>query len=251
MGQCTSDPKSNSSTNNDNYHFDKTCQTASVKKSSVLAEKKKLVIEPMVKIDISDESIYQSDFESDNDCYGYGDAELEMQNQHPSKSRRTSYSAAEPILTEVVGPPEPLAAPPASSASSIFMVEEVVKKSGCETFVINFNDDKPVVQKKKLPRPKTTAACSTRLKVKPSKDIDFSSNKPAVVDGSKRQRQHDSQEVNTSKVLDKRRRGLRSAFATRAGRPKKTATAESGKPARVTTATSASARGRLIELSAA
>ena len=72
------------------------------------------------------------------------------------------------------------------ASNSIFLVEDVVKKYGCETFVINFNDGsdnkpKPVPHMiKKLPRPKTTAACSSssnRLKVKPSnsvsKDIDF------------------------------------------------------------------------------
>ena len=110
-----------------------------------------------------------------------------------------------------------------------------------KSFTLNFYV-RPVTQKKKLPRPKTTAACSTRLKVKPSKDIDFSSNK-AILDGNKRQ----AQEVNTNKVLDKRRRGLRSAFATRAGRPKKTNATESSRPTTSFTTT----RGRLIELSAA
>ena len=147
MGQCTSDPKSNSSANNDNYEFDKKSAIASVASVKKLVEKKKLTIEPMVKIDISDESIYQSDFESDNDCYGsYGDApELEMQNNQPPKSRRTSSSAQAEPITEFAGPPlgiEPI--PPSSVASnhSIFMVEEVVKKSGCETFVINFDEDR-------------------------------------------------------------------------------------------------------------
>ena len=61
MGQCTSDPKSKSSTNNDNYsNFDTKTAIASVASVKKLAEKKKLVIEPMVKIDISDESIYHN-----------------------------------------------------------------------------------------------------------------------------------------------------------------------------------------------
>lgn len=76
-------------------------------------------------------------------------------------------------------------------------VRDIVKKSGCETFVINFAENgggkaRKVV--KKNVRPATTS----RLKVKP-KGID-----PNLA------------EVNTSKVSEKR---LRSAFAF--GRPKK------------------------------
>ena len=101
MGQCTSDPKSTSSTHND-YHCvsgsknssNRRCSSsgalvtaASLKRNSkgsvhekrnsngsVHEQKKPSYIEPMVKIDISDESIYQSDFESDND-YNCGDCD--------------------------------------------------------------------------------------------------------------------------------------------------------------------------------
>ena len=220
MGQCTSDPKSTSSTHND-YHcvsgsknsLNRRCSgalvtAASLKRNSKSSvhekrnsngsihegQKKPSYIEPMVKIDISDESIYQSDFESDND-YNCGDCDKEHEyleempeknNQHNAKSRRKSY--ANPVPFPVAQASEKNLSnrhdvqTPASN--SIFLVEDVVKKSGCETFVINFNDNfadkKPNVHPmKKLPRPKTTAACSSsnRLKVKPSnsvsKDIDF------------------------------------------------------------------------------
>ena len=167
MGQCTSDPKSNSSAHNDYHNVSgknssnrrgsgAAAAVASVVTATALKrnskgsvheqkrnskgsvhEQKKL--EPMVKIDISDESIYQSDFESDND-YNCGDEELEMPNQRSFKSRRTSSAArisTENLSNRTVQTPAP----------SIFMVENVVKESGCEAFVINFSDDKPVVKK--------------------------------------------------------------------------------------------------------
>ena len=312
MGQCTSDPKSTSSTHND-YHCvsgsknssNRRCSSSggalvtagSLKRNSKGSvhekrnskgsvhekrnsngsvhegQKKPSYIEPMVKIDISDESIYQSDFESDND-YNIGDCDAEHEyleempenNQHNSrsfKSRRTS--SANPVPFPVGQASEKNLsnrhAVQTPVSNSIFLVEDVVKKSGCETFVINFNDGsdkpKPVPHMiKKLPRPKTTAACSSsnRLKVKPSnsvsKDIDFKPSSSAISVSDKPTRLHSSrqkkgpyeqsQEVNTSKVLDKRRRGLRSAFAGK-GRPKKTSLAES---AAVSTISTGTTRGR-------
>ena len=304
MGQCTSDPKSTSSTHND-YHcvsgsknsLNRRCSSSgsalvtakSLKRNSKGSvhekrnsngsvhegQKKPSYIEPMVKIDISDESIYQSDFESDND-YNIGDCDAEHEyleempeknNHHSnSKSRRKSY--ANPIPFPVAEASEKNssnrhAVQTTPASNSIFLVEDVVKKSGCETFVINFNDGsdkpKPVPHMiKKLPRPKTTAACSSssnRLKVKPtnsvSKDIDFKpsssfsvSDKPLARLHSSRQKKgpyEQPQEVNTSKVLDKRRRGLRSAFAGK-GRPKKTSLAESATA--VSTISTGTTRGR-------
>ena len=300
MGQCTSDPKSTSSTHND-YHcvsgsknsLNRRCSSsgalvtaASLKRNSKGSvhekrnsngsvhegQKKPSYIEPMVKIDISDESIYQSDFESDND-YNCGDCDAEHEyleempeknNQHNSKSKSRRKSYANPIPFPVAQASEKNLsnrhAVQTPASNSIFLVEDVVKKSGCETFVINFNDgsDKPKPVPhiiKKLPRPKTTAACSSsnRLKVKPtnsvSKDIDFkpsstiSDSKPLARLHSSRQKKgpyEQPQEVNTSKVLDKRRRGLRSAFAGK-GRPKKTSLAES---AAVSTISTGTTRGR-------
>ena len=301
MGQCTSDPKSTSSTHND-YHcvsgsknsLNRRCSSSSggalvtatsLKRNSKGSvhekrnsngsvhegQKKPSYIEPMVKIDISDESIYQSDFESDND-YNIGDCdeyveEMPENNQHNSKSRRKSY--ANPLPFPVAQASEKNssnrhAVQTTPASNSIFLVEDVVKKSGCETFVINFNDGsdnkpKPVPHMiKKLPRPKTTAACSSssnRLKVKPSnsvsKDIDFKPSSSAISVSDKPTRLHSSrqkkgpyeqsQEVNTSKVLDKRRRGLRSAFAGK-GRPKKTSLAESATA--VSTISTGTTRGR-------
>lgn len=75
-------------------------------------------------------------------------------------------------------------------------VRDIVKKSGCETFVINFDDSAKRGGKKVLKK-KRPATCSSRLKVKPKGVIG------------------DDLEVNN--VSEKRL--LRSAFAF--GRPKK------------------------------
>ena len=244
MGQCTSDPKSTSSTHND-YHcvsgsknsLNRRCSSSgsalvtatSLKRNSKGSvhekrnsngsvhegqKKPPSYIEPMVKIDISDESIYQSDFESDND-YNIGDCdeyveEMPENNQHNSKSRRKSY--ANPLPFPVAQASEKNssnrhAVQTTPASNSIFLVEDVVKKSGCETFVINFNDGsdnkpKPVPHMiKKLPRPKTTAACSgssNRLKVKPSnsvsKDIDFKPSSSAISDSKPLARLHSSRQ---------------------------------------------------------
>ena len=223
MGQCTSDPESSYS--NNDYQFARTATlvsstghsgTAKNEKKHPQLHRRKSTTASMVKIDISDESIYQSDFESDNDYY-IGD-ELEHE-QVMAKSRRTSCSAATVPNDAVQAPPEPI------------VVEDVVKKSGCETFVINFNDQRLTKPMPKKVRPKTTAACSTRLKVKPSTTAasDFKLEKVRGGSGG----HEGGQEVN-SKVLEKRpsrRAGLRSAFVTRAGlRPKKTTESSSSKP---------------------
>ena len=237
MGQCTSDPKSSHS-NNDYNQFARTAtlvtstgrrhsgNTGTAKnENKKLVKRRQSTTASMVKIDISDESIYQSDFESDNDYY-IGD-ELEHE-QVMAKSRRTSCSAtANPPNQNTIQaplPPEPI------------VVEDVVKKSGCETFVIQFNDQRLTKPMPKKVRPKTTAACSTRLKVKPSAtNSDFKLEKGHQV----------GQEEVNSKVLEKRpsrRAGLRSAFVTRAGlRPKKTNESSSSKP-------TAAATGGRIEL---
>ncbi len=95
-------------------------------------------------------------------------------------------------------------------------VQNVVKKSGCETFVINFNEseagDKHVKSRRRPPklktRPQTAAVSDNTIKVKPSSTEVIDCQDFEVTDS-----------YCSGKILDKKR--LRSAFARSSGSKKK------------------------------